>query len=122
MICWPMSAGQICFAKGRGSKLWGNGVAIGSTASSGQLPDRGAAIRQLAGFFLGFAPRRAVSVSFPGIGGNYSLKDVGQHYLPPKLPLSCACLRFFVSVLEPQKQKKSAQLKALRTFLDFCEL
>lgn len=60
----------------------------------------------------------AVSVSFPGIGSNYSLKDVGKRYAPPKLPLSCACLRFFVSVPELQKQKKSAQLKALRTFLD----
>lgn len=38
----------------------------------------------------------------------------------PKVPPFCGCL--FVAGLEPQKQKKSAQLKALRTFLDFCEL
>ena len=88
----------------------------------GNFQTEAAAIRQLAGFFLGFAPRMAVSVSFPGIGSNYSLKDVGKRYAPPKLPLSCACLRFFVNVPEPQKQKKSAQLKALRTFLDFCGL
>ena len=59
---------------------------------SDRRPHRGnfqieaAAIRQLGGFFLGFAPRRAVSVSFPGIGGNSCLKYMGQHYLPPKLP------------------------------------
>ena len=52
----------------------------------GNFQTEAAAIRQLAGFFLGFAPRMAVSVSFPGIGSNYSLKDVGQRYLPPKLP------------------------------------
>ena len=84
----------------------------------GNFQTEAAAIRQLAGFFLGFAPRMAVSVSFPGIGSNYSLKDVGKRYAPPKLPLSCACLRFFVNVPEPQKQKKSAQLKALRTFVN----
>ena len=114
MICWPVSAGQICRSKGRGSKLWGNGVAIGSTASSGQLSDRGRRHPSACRLFPGL---RAANGGIRELSGHWEqllLEGCGKRYAPPKLPLSCACLRFFVNVPEPQKQKKSAQLKALR--------
>lgn len=119
MICWPVSAGQICFGKGRGSKLWGNGVAIGSTASSGQLPDRGRRHPSACRLFPGF---RAANGGIRELFGHWEqlLFEIygGNITCPQSCPLFCGCLRFFVSVLEPQKQKKSAQLKALRTFVN----
>ena len=70
----------------------------GATVSlSDRRPHRGnfqieaAAIRQLAGFFQGFAPRMTVSVSFPGIGGNSCLKYMGATLLAPKVA-SFLCL------------------------------
>lgn len=52
----------------------------------GNFQTESAASASLQAFSRDFAPRMAVSVSFPGIGGNYSLKDVGKRYAPPKLP------------------------------------
>ena len=92
MICWPMSAGKICCGKGRGSKLWATVLLSARRPHRGNFQTEAAAIRQLVGFFLGFAPRMAVSVSFPGIGGNSCFDYMGATFLPPKLP------PFFVAV------------------------
>lgn len=53
-------------------------------------------------------------------GDNMIRLMVNENSSPKGSPLFEAAL--FVAGLEPQKQKKSAQLKALRTFLDFCGL
>lgn len=89
----------------------------------GNFQTEAAAIRQLVGFF----PRlRAANGGIRELSrhwGQLLLEGCGETLRAPKVaPFFCGCLRFFVSLLEPQKQKKSAQLKALRTFLDFCEL
>lgn len=85
----------------------------------GNFQTEAAAIRQLVGFFQGL---RAANGGIRELSGHWEqlLFEIygGNITCPQSCPLSCACLRFFVSVLEPQKQKKSAQLKALRTFLD----
>lgn len=88
---WPVSAGQICFGKGRGSKLWGNGVAIGSTASSGQLPDRGRRHPPACRLFPGLRAANGGIRELSGHWGNYSLKGCGATLLAPKVA-SFLCL------------------------------
>ena len=89
----------------------------------GNFQTEAAAIRQLAGFFQGL---RAANGGIRELSGHWEqlLFEIygGNITCPQSCPFFCGCLRFFVSLLEPQKQKKSAQLKALRTFLDFCGL
>ena len=119
MICWPMSAGKICCGKGRGSKLWATVLLSARRPHRGNFQTEAAAIRQLAGFFQGL---RAANGGIRELSGHWEqlLFEIygGNITCPQSCPLSCSCLRFFVSVLEPQKQKKSAQLKALRTFVN----
>ena len=91
---WPVSAGQICFGKGRGSKLWATVLLSARRPHRGNFQIEAAAIRQLAGFFQGFAPRMTVSVSFSGIGSNSCLKYTGATLLAPKVA------PFFVAVCD----------------------
>lgn len=92
MICWPVSAGQIRFGKGRGSKLWGNGVAIGSTASSGQLSDRGRRHPPACRLFPGLRAANGGIRELSGHWGQLLLEGCGATLLAPKVA------PFFVAV------------------------
>ena len=88
---WPVSAGLICCGKGRGSKLWGNGVAIGSTASSGQLPDRGRRHPSACRLFPGL---RAANGGIRELSGHWEqllLEGCGETLRAPKVA-SFLCL------------------------------
>ena len=89
-----MSAGKICCGKGRGSKLWGTGVAIGSTASSGQLPDRGRRHPSACRLFPGL---RAANGGIRELSGHWEqllLEGCGATLLAPKVA------PFFVAVCD----------------------
>ena len=85
----------------------------------GNFQTEAAAIRQLVGFFQGLRAANGGIRELFGYWEQLLFEIYGGNISAPKVaPFFRGCLWSFVNVAEPQKQKKSAQLKALRTFLD----
>lgn len=81
-----MSAGQIRFGKGRGSKLWVTVLLSARRPHRGNFQTEAAAIRQLAGFFQGLRAANGGIRELSGHWGQLLLEGCGATLLAPKLP------------------------------------